>query len=284
MSEFKFACPVCGQHITCDSGSSGTQMDCPTCFRKLVVPPAPAPGSSQFVLTAAAAQTRKIPLPGNITTPAVAPARKIPVLAIGLGMLAVGLVAAAGIIIIAKKGRTGSGNGGGEGLAANRGATNAPPVFVLPPPAPDATNWTLNLAAVKIPDLPASGAVHGLGFKLDRAVIQGGRLDLRQGAKWPPDVGLSIHLFAERAQDLAGKTVVLESVRTNAPRVILRWKEGPDQAATKEFRQGYAARVEFGKVTGNRLEGKIFLATPDPLRSYVAGTFSAEIRKPASPK
>jgi len=97
-------------------------------------------------------------------------------------------------------------------------------------------------------------------------------------------VGLSIHLFAERAQDLAGKTVVLEATRTNAPRVILRWKEGPETAATKEFRQGYAARLEFGKVTGNRLEGKIFLAVPDAKRSYAAGAFSAEIRKPSPPK
>lgn len=285
MSDFKFACPVCGQHITCDSGSSGTQMDCPTCFRKLVVPQAPAPGSSQFVLTAAAAQTRKIPLPGKISSATTsAPPKKFPVLAIGLGILAVGLVAAAATFFIVKKSRASSPNGEGEGAEANRVATNAQPVFVLPPPAPDATNWTLNLAEVKIPDAPASGAVHGFGFKLERAVIQGGRLDLRQGPKWPPDVGFSIHLFAERAQDLAGKTVVLESTRTNAPRVILRWKEGPEKAVTKEFRQGYAARVEFGKVTGNRLEGKIFLATPDAPRSYAAGTFSAEIRKPAPPK
>ena len=42
MSEFKFACPVCGQHITADSSASGSQLDCPTCFRKIVVPQAPA--------------------------------------------------------------------------------------------------------------------------------------------------------------------------------------------------------------------------------------------------
>ncbi len=41
MSEFKYACPVCGQHIKCDSSQSGTQMECPTCFQKIVVPQAP---------------------------------------------------------------------------------------------------------------------------------------------------------------------------------------------------------------------------------------------------
>ena len=42
MSEFKFACPVCGQHITADSSTSGGQIECPTCFQKIVVPQAPA--------------------------------------------------------------------------------------------------------------------------------------------------------------------------------------------------------------------------------------------------
>src|ERR1043165_4171522 len=51
MSEFKFACPVCGQHITCDARTSGSQMECPTCFRKLTVPQPPATGSPNLVLT-----------------------------------------------------------------------------------------------------------------------------------------------------------------------------------------------------------------------------------------
>ena len=41
MSEFKFACPVCGQHITAGSSASGSQIVCPTCFQKIVVPQAP---------------------------------------------------------------------------------------------------------------------------------------------------------------------------------------------------------------------------------------------------
>jgi hypothetical protein len=161
-------------------------------------------------------------------------------------------------------------------------ATNKPvvPVVLLPP----STNWTLNLTNAKIPEAPASGSVMGRAFALERATIQGGRLDLRQGPKWPPDVGLSIHLFADRAEDLAGKTVVLESSRTNAPRVILRWKDEQANPVNKDIRKGYAARVEFGQVTNNRLEGKIYVAIPDDTKSYAAGVFSAEIRKPAPPK
>jgi len=283
MSDFKFACPVCGQHITCDSGSSGTQMDCPTCFRKLVVPQAPAAGSKNFVLTAAEVQMRAIPLPGNgQTAPTAIAPKKFSAGALTLGVLLV-VGSAAAVLVVVKQGESFRLKPEDKVLDAAPG-TNARPALALPARAVTATNWTLNLAEVKIPDAPANGTVHGFDFKLERAVIQGGKLDLRQGPKWPPEVGLTIHLFADRAEDLAGKIVTLEATRTNAPRVILRWKDDRDQPVTKDFRKGYAARLEFGSVTGNRLDGKIYLATPDAAQSYAAGTFSAEIRKPTPPK
>src|ERR1041384_6087639 len=61
MSEFKFACPVCGQHITADSTVAGTQLDCPTCFRKLIIPQAPA-GGSNLILSATQVATPRLPL------------------------------------------------------------------------------------------------------------------------------------------------------------------------------------------------------------------------------
>ena len=53
MSEFKFACPVCGQHITADSRTSGAQLDCPTCFQKLIIPQAPSSAHSKLIVSAA---------------------------------------------------------------------------------------------------------------------------------------------------------------------------------------------------------------------------------------
>jgi len=41
MSEFKFYCPQCGQHILCDTGHSGMQINCPVCQQVIVVPQAP---------------------------------------------------------------------------------------------------------------------------------------------------------------------------------------------------------------------------------------------------
>src|ERR1039458_1615465 len=41
MAEFKFACPQCGQHIQCDTGYAGAQINCPSCQQSIVVPQAP---------------------------------------------------------------------------------------------------------------------------------------------------------------------------------------------------------------------------------------------------
>ncbi len=281
MSDFKFACPVCGQHITCDSASSGTQMDCPTCFRKLVVPQAKAAGSTNLVLTAALVQSRPATSVSSQTDFIAArppAAKKVPVVAVTLMVLVV--CAGAGVFAFRK---TIFRANQPPPAATDRPVQLAKPVVPSIPPAPDATNWTLNLAEAKIPDGRVTGSVNGQGFALERATIQQGRLDLRQGPTWPPDVGVSVHLFAERTEDLAGRTVVIEATRTNPPRTILRWKNERGDPVTKDQRQSYALRVEFGQVTNNHLPGKIFIAFSDEPRSYAAGTFNAEIRKP-SPK
>jgi hypothetical protein len=38
MSEFKFSCPQCGQHILCDMEWGGREINCPACQQTLVVP------------------------------------------------------------------------------------------------------------------------------------------------------------------------------------------------------------------------------------------------------
>lgn len=44
MSEFKFACPRCDQHIACDESYYGVQINCPACSAPITVPvPSPRP-------------------------------------------------------------------------------------------------------------------------------------------------------------------------------------------------------------------------------------------------
>ena len=61
MSEFKYACPVCGQHMKCDSSQSGTVMECPTCFQKITAPQAPATDDPKFIITGTKVGERPIP-------------------------------------------------------------------------------------------------------------------------------------------------------------------------------------------------------------------------------
>ncbi|HEY1717830.1 MAG TPA: hypothetical protein VGH42_05980 [Verrucomicrobiae bacterium] len=41
MSEFKFSCPRCDQHLECDAQHSGRQIQCPKCDHLIVIPSAP---------------------------------------------------------------------------------------------------------------------------------------------------------------------------------------------------------------------------------------------------
>ena len=41
MSEYKFACPHCEQHLQCDEQLSGREIQCPNCHHLLHIPPVP---------------------------------------------------------------------------------------------------------------------------------------------------------------------------------------------------------------------------------------------------
>ncbi|MDD5139116.1 MAG: hypothetical protein PHY43_02515 [Verrucomicrobiales bacterium] len=61
MSEYTYACPVCGQHMRCDSSQAGTVMECPTCFQKITAPQAPASEDQKFILAGQKYVEGKIP-------------------------------------------------------------------------------------------------------------------------------------------------------------------------------------------------------------------------------
>jgi len=59
VSELKFACPVCQQHIACDPGLGGLQMECPTCFQQIIIPKAPTGATTKLILQAKQAGGRR---------------------------------------------------------------------------------------------------------------------------------------------------------------------------------------------------------------------------------
>lgn len=283
MSDFKFACPVCGQHITADSTTSGDQLECPTCFQKIVVPQAPATGETKFILSAS--QVSK-PRPTSVDAAGVSqPIRSASSQGTWVAALLL-LVVVAGVagglyvyrdrifkpapVVLAT-------NAPASGTAAARPLNAAYPV-------PTHIAWTLDLTNAPIPEAVVAGRIHGSGFRCESAILRGGQLTLGQGSKPPWDLGLTVHLFARQGEELGNKTVDIEAERPRAPRVVLRWKDEQQQPASETFTRGYALKLAFGPATNSHISGQIYLCLPDESKSFVAGTFEAEIRKPPPPK
>jgi hypothetical protein len=63
MSDIRFACPYCSQHIACDAGYADLAIDCPACGNSMVVPRLTAADSTQprMVLVASTVTPKHIP-------------------------------------------------------------------------------------------------------------------------------------------------------------------------------------------------------------------------------
>jgi hypothetical protein len=280
MSEFKFACPVCGQHITADASSSGTLLDCPTCFRRIVVPQAPADSGTKLILSAAQPAPDR---PRSSSETDLGPLRRsrpgLPI-AGGALLLLLALGAAAAFTFRHELGSMWRGK-----KAQLLGGKPAPAPAVETPAPKKRVKWTLELQNARIPEQPASGSIRGRPFSCDQAIVSGGGLFLRQGEGWPPELAVALVVPAEQAGQFTGRTVeVLPSESVRQPLAILRWKDGQNREQKMEFTNGYALRLTLDEPAGGRISGKLFLALPDDAKSVVAGTFDAEIKSPRKKK
>jgi hypothetical protein len=94
-----------------------------------------------------------------------------------------------------------------------------------------------------------------------------------------------VQLFAQQGEELSGKTVEIKPDRAPPlPKIVLLWKDDQQKAARKNITEGYALKVAFGDAANGRIPGKIYNSLPDENKSFVAGTFNAEIRKATPPK
>jgi hypothetical protein len=281
MSEFKYACPVCGQHMKCDSSHSGTVMECPTCFQKITAPQAPATDDPKFIITGTKVGERPIPaVVANVeAAPAPVPEKSFPVPAI----IFIVLFCVAAVVLFAFHGKIFKSTIQPASPVANASGGQPTPVkppkpALVAPPADDA-RWMLSLDAVTIPDSMVAGRIHGRDYICDRAILQGGTLTLRGAA----DLGATINFGGVLPEALAGQSINVATNAETAARVILRWKEG-NLSLRENFTNGYALRIEFGLLDNNHLPGKVYLCMPDAEKSYITGNFNAEIRKPKPPR
>ena len=288
MSEFKYACPVCGQHMKCDSSQSGTVMECPTCFQKITAPQAPENDDSKFIITGRKVGDRPIPaaVADSKRAPTPAPQAKssLPIMALII------LLCAAAVALFAFHGSIFKFAGGPAPEPVPSPAPK-PVSLPLPPPpkpvyvAPSANDvfWMLNLDAATIPNSPAVGRIHGQDFIVNHADFRNSTLILRSGVEGLLDNGIAFDFGGAQAEALVAQSINVSTNNEATAHVTLIWRNNAN-AGRIIFNRGYAMRLEFGVLMNNHLPGKIYLCTPDAEKSYLLGTFDAEIHRPRMPK
>ncbi len=275
MSEFKFACPVCGQHMMCDSSQVGSVMECPTCFQKVAAPQVPT-ADAKFILTGTKVSEKKISGRGmDAAGGTVVPKNGLrPAIVIGAAVL----LLAAGAAVFALRGKLFHVK---SPPPRSDGSTHNPQSPPVVPHANDA-NWRLTLDEAVISNAPVVGRIHGQDCLIAQAIFQGGILILRADTQGPMEFGCVINFRGARPEALSGQSIDVRTNAEKAARVVLRWKDGGG-AQKQIFDAGYALRLEFGALAKARLPGKIYLCAPDAEKSYLMGRFNAVVVKPKPP-
>jgi len=140
--------------------------------------------------------------------------------------------------------------------------------------------WRMDLKHLHIPEIIASGKIHGEDFTVENAKIKMGVLTLRQGEDFFADREVMIFLFLGKDEKPDGKTFqVSKESNVGVPHIHMKWKEkNKDVPETETFIKDYVMRLELGTREGGKLPGRIYLALPDTLKSFVAGSFNAETK------
>ena len=146
---------------------------------------------------------------------------------------------------------------------------------------PDAAGWTLQLKSVRIPDSPVSGRVKGSDFVSEKTSLQGGLLKFARGAEAVPDLEMEVALPVTLSGQLSEKTFTVPSKSPGGnPKISMQCKQaGKDTPEEMSWMEGYAMKLEFGKMLNGRLPGKIYLCVPDEEKSFVRGTFEVPLRR-----
>jgi len=275
MSEFKFACPVCGQHMMCDSSQSGSVMECPTCFQKITAPQAPAMDDPKFIITGTKVGERPPPKIPEANPYALPQVKGFPgALVVVMILIFIG----AAVAFVYRGTIFKSRNAADESNPSSTKAHLPPKPAIVAPPASD-TNWMLALGTNAISDAPVAGRIHGQDFIVERAVLYNGTLILRDSGHGPVTFGVTINFSGALPEALSGQMINVMTNAETAAHVTLHWPDGAGSDKTG-FDSGYALRLEFGALAYNKLPGKIYLCLPDAEKSYLLGSFTAEARKP----
>src|SRR5438046_1402293 len=89
MSDIKFSCPSCQQHIQAESSYAGLEINCPACNARMAVPGKPAPALAYAVAPSATPPAYSVPAPPPLDAPPVQASGSCPSCGSALGRGAV---------------------------------------------------------------------------------------------------------------------------------------------------------------------------------------------------
>jgi hypothetical protein len=141
----------------------------------------------------------------------------------------------------------------------------------------------MDLGKLDVPQALASGRINGRAFRPDRAELKNnGVLNLRQGQGAFADLEVNVFLFLDKGQAAQGKSwEVKPAAEAGSPHVHVSWLEG-NFPKTEMYMDKYALKLELGKEDDGKVPGRIYLCLPDASRSYLAGTFTAQVEEDRS--
>lgn len=137
-----------------------------------------------------------------------------------------------------------------------------------------------DISAEPIPDTPAAGKVNGKEFKVEKATLEDGCLKLRQGEGFPSNLEqFGIDLSGKNIENFSGKSFTVQPSERSGIEISLDYTtEKAGQLKGKTISQNYTMKLEFGAAKGGKIPGKIHLRLSDEARSFVSGTFEAEMK------
>ncbi len=148
----------------------------------------------------------------------------------------------------------------------------------LIPRLPDVTR-SADAATTDTARVTCCGKIKGLDFAVGQAWLENGVLHLTSGDSSCSEREMLIFMFGKDRR-LSGRRIKVspDSDHFSDPQIHLRWSDPTGGLPHSEVAlKGYDLNLEFGRVLGHRVEGKIDLNIPGEPETRVAGTFTAQV-------
>ncbi len=147
-------------------------------------------------------------------------------------------------------------------------------------PTTGESNWRSTLAGATIPNGAAKGQIYGQQFLAENGKIEDGILKLYQGKGDLPDlqVTLSLNFFLVNKQLPFGKTFRVPEDNNGVLFSVCTSSIKPGRSISNCGIAISSMILELGQPNNKKLPVKIYLNLKDDAKSYVAGTFEAEIK------